>query len=87
MDSKDSPSIQVCDLLAGLATKHFSPRTEGDDRVFMDQVIEAGLKHITYNGIRPDVIFPDQIPPRRLDGPDVVDQMTDIIFGSHSQNS
>ncbi|ENN88493.1 hypothetical protein RHSP_04799 [Rhizobium freirei PRF 81] len=87
MDSKDSPSIQFCDLLAGLAAKHFSPRTEGDDRVFMDQVIEAGLKHITYNGIRPDVIFTDRIPPRRLDGPDVVDQMTDVIFGSHSQNS
>lgn len=87
MNSQASFSIQYCDLLAGLATKHFSPRTEGDDRAFMDQVIEAGLKHITYNGIRPNVIFPDQIPPRRLDGPDVIDQMTGIIYGSHNRNS
>jgi hypothetical protein len=87
MNSRESFSIQYCDLLAGLATKHFSPRREGDDRAFMDQVIEAGLKHITYNGIRPDVIFPDQIPPRRLDGPDIVDQMTGIIYGSHNRNS
>ena len=29
-------------------------------------------------------IFPDRIPPKRLSGPDVVDQMTRIIFGPHN---
>ncbi len=31
--------------------------------------------------IRPDVIFPGQIPPRRRTGPDALDLMTDIMFG------
>jgi hypothetical protein len=84
-DSRDSRSIQFCDLLAGLATRHFNPRTQGDDRKFMDDVIDAGLKEITYNGIRPSHVFPDRIPPKRLTGPDIVDQMTEIIFGPHNQ--
>ena len=50
----------------------------------MDSLVEAGLKHISYNGIRPQPIFPDRIPPKRLSGPDVVDQMTRIIFGPHN---
>ena len=85
VDSKDSRSVQFCDMLAGLAMRHSSPRTEGDDRKFMDDVIDAGLKDVTYNGIRPDHIFPDQIPPKRLKGPDIVDQMTGIIFGPHNE--
>ncbi len=85
VDSKDSYSIQFCDILAGLAARHFSPRTEGDDRKFMDNVIDAGLKAITHNGIRPSYVFPDQIPPKPLTGPDIVDQMTRIIFGPHNE--
>jgi len=86
MNSKDSFSIQFCDVLAGLVTKHFSSRTEGEDRLFMDRLIDAGLKHVTYNGVRPELVFPDQIPPRRREGPDVVDQMMGIIYGSHNQD-
>ncbi len=47
VNSKQSRPIQFCDVLAGLATRHFSPRTEGDDRKFMDEAIEASLKHAT----------------------------------------
>ena len=50
----------------------------------MDYVIEAGLKHISYNGIRPALVFPDRIPPKRLTGPDAVERMTEIIFGPHN---
>ncbi|MGA7451348.1 MAG: hypothetical protein WBW73_08735 [Rhodoplanes sp.] len=85
VDSKDSRSIQFCDILAGLATRHFSPLTEGDDRVFMDELIDAGLKEITFNGIRPGTTFPDQIPPKRLSGPDVVDQLMGIMYGPHNK--
>jgi hypothetical protein len=84
VDSKDSASVQYCDLLAGLTTRHFSPLTDGNDRDFMNEVIEAGLKELTYNGLRPATVFPDRIPPKRLSGPDVVDQMTEIIFGEHN---
>lgn len=87
LNSRVSFSIQVCDLLAGLATKHFSTHTEGADREFMDRVISAGLMNITYNGLRPSTIFPDYFPPRRLTGPDVVDQMAGILFRPNSQDT
>jgi hypothetical protein len=83
-DSRDSRSIQLCDILAGLATRHFSLRTDGDDRNFLNELIGKGLKDITYNGIRPTHVFPDQIPPKRLTGPDIVDQMTEMVFGTHN---
>jgi hypothetical protein len=84
-DSKYSRSIQFCDILAGLATRHFNPRTEGNDRKFINDLLDAGLKDFTYNGIRPSHIFPDPIPPKRLIGPDIVDDMTRIIFGPHNR--
>lgn len=86
IDSRDSYSVQFCDILAGLTARHFNPATEAEDREFMNQIIDGGLQDITYNGIRPQHIFPDQIPPRRLAGPDVVDQMTEIMFGPHNEN-
>lgn len=32
-------------------------------------------------------IFPARIPPKWLTGPDIVDQMTAIIFGPHNNGS
>jgi hypothetical protein len=84
VDSKDSRSVQFCDILAGFTGRHFNPRFESDDRKFLDDAIAAGLKSVSYNGIRPDVVFPDRIPPKRLIGPDVIDQMTGILFGPHN---
>jgi hypothetical protein len=83
MSSKDSRSIQFCDILAGLSARHFSPLTCGDERAFIDELIEAGLKELSFNGIRPEPVFPDRIPPKPLTGPDVVDQMAGIIYGAH----
>ena len=62
VDFRNSRSIQFCDVLAGLATRHFNPRTGGDDRKFMDDVIDAGLKEITYNGMR-NSYFPTKSHP------------------------
>jgi len=86
VDSRDSRSVQFCDILAGLSVKHFNRELKEDDRQFLNDVVGAGLDTISYNGIRPNTTFPDKIPPKRLVGPDVVDQMTDIIFGSHNQS-
>lgn len=86
-NSTDSRAIQFCDVLAGLSTRCFDPRTTGEDEAFLQSVIDAGLKHVTYNGIRPQLIFPDQIPPKRLSGPDIVDQMMGIMFGPHNAKS
>lgn len=85
LNSRSSRSIQFCDILAGLATRHFSPRTEGEDRIFMDKVVEAGLREITYHRIGPGSEFPD-FPPKPLTGPDIVDQMTEIMFGPHHRH-
>lgn len=85
VDSKDSRSVQFCDILAGLAARHFSPMTKGEERAFMNEVIDAGLKEVTYSGIRSGTTFPDQIPPKRLDGPDVIDQMIGIMYGPHNK--
>jgi hypothetical protein len=85
VDSKGSRCVQFCDILAGLAVRHFSSVTEGKDRAFMNEVIDAGLKEIRYNGIRPATTLPDQIPPKRLQGPDVIDRMMDIMYGPHNK--
>lgn len=84
LDSKDHYSIQFCDVLAGLATKHFNPKVVGADRELLNGLVNAGLGALSYNGIQPGTQFPDQIPPRRLTGPDVVDRMSNIIFGRHN---
>lgn len=83
IDSKTSRSVQFCDILAGLSARHFSPLTLGDERAFLDELIDVGLKDLSFNGIRPQSIFPDRIPPKPLTGPDIVDQMAGIIFGKH----
>jgi hypothetical protein len=79
-DSKTNPSIQFCDVLAGLVTKLHDPRLEGEDVEFMNDVVAAGLDTVSSNGIWPATIFPDQIPPRRLQGPDLIDQMRVVMF-------
>lgn len=84
VDSRASRAIQCCDLIAGLSNRHFDANLSAEDRAFLDEVIDAGLKGVPFNGIRPETVFPDQIPPRRRAGPDIVDQMTGIIFGAHN---
>lgn len=84
VDSRTSYAIQFCDVLAGLTSRHFNLQLAGEDRDFMNGVVGAGLSELTFNGIRPATVFPDRIPPRRLQGPDIVDQMRDIMFGEHN---
>ncbi|MCR6733411.1 MAG: DUF3800 domain-containing protein [Afipia sp.] len=80
VDSRTSLGVQFCDILAGLAARQFSPATTGEDRAFMERLIKNGLGEFVFNGIRPDTVFPGQIPPRRLRGPDAVDQLMGIMF-------
>ena len=85
-DSAHDFGVQLCDVLAGLVARHFDPRTSGDDRKLLDEVIAAGLHKLDYNGVRPEPVFPDQIPPRPLQGPDAVDRMVEIITGPHHRH-
>jgi len=79
MDSRQSRSIQFCDILAGLAAKHFNPDLDEDDRAFMTELIDEGLDNISSNRIVPSTEFPIRIPPKRRQGPDVVDQMAEML--------
>lgn len=78
-DSRESRSIQFCDVLAGLAAKHFNPNLSGDDRAFMDELIDEGLCNISSNRLFPSTEFPVRFPPKRLQGPDVIDQGVEIL--------
>lgn len=81
-DSRLSRSIQFCDVLAGLTAKHFNPDLTADDREFMSSLIDEGLGNISSNRIVPGTEFPVRIPPKRLEGPDVVDQLIEMIHGA-----
>lgn len=80
-NSLDSLPIQFCDILAGLTAKHFNPDLNDDERAFMSELIDCGLSNISSNRLVPSVEFPVQFPPKRLDGPDVVDQMAEMLRG------
>lgn len=77
-DSKDHRSIQLCDLLAGLFTKTARTGTGDADRPFISDLLDAGLGEIKYNGIRPELKFPDGSPVRATE-PDPVDRMVEIM--------
>lgn len=78
-DSRDSRSIQFCDLLAGLTAKQFDPNLSQDNRTFIDELIDDGFGHIRGNGLLPGFEFPDNIPPKELEGPDVIDTVIGIM--------
>lgn len=80
-DSRQSSAVQFCDILAGLTARHFSPNLDPDERQFMNRMIDEGLCHISCNRIVPGTEFPVQIPPRRLSGPDAVDQFSALLRG------
>lgn len=86
VDSRDSAAVQFCDVLAGLSARHFSTN-DGAEREFLDEVVRAGLSELTWDGVRPALVFPDSIPPRRLDGPDAVDRMAEVIRHSEGRRA
>ena len=47
---------------------------------FLTEVTDAGLGEILICGIRPEPELPNG-EPAQLDGPDVVDMLTQIMFG------
>ncbi len=80
-DSRESYPIQFCDILAGLTAKHFNPNLGDDERAFMNELIGDGLGNISSNRLIPSAEFPVRFPPKKLDGPDVVDQMAEMLRG------
>jgi len=70
----------------GLSAKVFRQDLADDDRRVIEEVLAAGFDQIEYNGIRPELDFPNGTPAT-LTGPDIVDRLTSIMFPNRSQNS
>lgn len=85
VDSRDNASVQFCDILAGLSVKMHGATPDNLDYAFFNELWSTGLSALTLDGITPLPVFPDQIPPRKLDGPDVVDQLAAIIRWSEER--
>ncbi len=78
IDSKLNYSIQLSDLLAGYASKHFDLSRPEEERYILDSMVDHGLINSSFNSIRPGVEFPT-FPPERLNGPDAVDRIIKMM--------
>lgn len=78
VDSKTSPAIQLCDLIAGLAVKAVCGGANAADAATIDAIRGAGFVDMEFNGIRPSDDFPDGAPAA-LDGPDAVDLLSAVM--------
>lgn len=79
VDSRHIASVRFCDILAGLSVKMHGATPQSPDYAFFTELQSAGLSALTLDGITPLLVFPDQIPPRKLEGSDVVDQLATTI--------
>ena len=80
-DSKKNDAVQLCDILAGLTVRCLEFR-DGEGCQLLEAVIDAGFGAVPCGAIRPGTDFPD-FPPKPLVGSDVIDGVTEIIFGRH----
>jgi len=79
LDSRGSPALQLSDIISGLAAKIKHPQLKDEDSILINQILEAGLKQMNSRGLHPGTMFIDG-PPKDLDGPDAIDQFTDIMY-------
>ena len=85
-DSKSSPAVQLCDLLAGLAAKFMNTAESGEGREILDAIAASSFGNVPINGLVPQPNFPED-GPAPLDGPDAVDRMARIIGERGKQSS
>jgi hypothetical protein len=85
-DSKTSPAIQLCDLVAGLAVKFMNTPEGGEGREILDAIAASSFGNVPINGLVPQPNFPED-GPAPLDGPDAVDRMVRIIRDGRKQQS
>jgi len=76
--SHDSHSVQLCDILAGLLAKAGPGLVGGSHDPFIVELVLAGAGELNFNGIMPEASYVDG-PPRRRNGPDMVDRMTELL--------
>lgn len=80
VSSESNYSIQLADVLAGLVTKLVAqPRDEAAQRILEGAAADG--PDINLGGVNYEQEFVSG-PPRRLEGPDVVDRFSEILFPS-----
>lgn len=78
VDSRNSFSVQLCDVLAGLVARGLRRDLTPEDAALMADVNATGFGELRCNGIRPEPEFPiGEAQP--LEGPDSVDQALAIM--------
>lgn len=79
VDSKTDYSIQLCDIIAGFIThKQKLEISSTPLRKTVRNALDMGLGELILDGIRPDLVFPDFIPPI-LRGADKIDLLSKTI--------
>lgn len=77
--SDQSYSLQLADLIAGFATRFFRQDADAVERPLRDAIFEVAADHDNFGVVMPGTEFISG-EPRRRSGPDVVDQMTELMF-------
>lgn len=75
VDSKDSSSVQLCDLVSGIINKFFMKQLSDEG---LAASVQSMLDGMVMNGIFPGTDFPEG-EPSKAKGPDVIDQMLAIM--------
>jgi len=87
VDSRTDYSIQLCDLLAGVATRYFKLKWAGEtEHPFIKLVEESGLGQLDFSGLMFEPNFPDG-DPQPLNGQDVIDQFVQIAREGRTRRS
>lgn len=76
--SETSPSVQLCDVLAGLYAKAALAFDGRQPDPFMQELLDLGAGELAYAGVIPRADYADAPPPRRA-GPDMVDRMVELL--------
>lgn len=77
--SNQSYSLQLADLIAGFATRFFRQDQEALDPALRRAILDIAADHQNFGVLTPGTEFIDG-PPQRRNGPDVVDQITNLMF-------
>lgn len=76
--SQDSAAVQLCDILAGFAGKAAPGFGDKPKDPFVLELVMEGAGELVQGGVMPHKLYIEG-PPRRREGPDVVDQMVDLL--------
>ena len=76
--SHNSHSVQLCDVLAGLLAKAGPGLVGGPPDPFIAELVLAGAGALNFSGVMPHDLYVEG-PPRKRDGPDMVDRMTELL--------